>query len=207
MDNYMRIVKDNRATGELDHPDDSVINLKNVSHMITECWWEGKDVMGKIKVLDTPSGRILKDLINAGVKLGISSRGLGSVKESMGDTVVEEDFQLICFDIVAEPSTPDAYVAPRNTSRGMNRGAMKFKIAEGKENKIENQETKSKKPKTKVKNAKTRHHKHHSPDHPPTMQAVKPDQTRHHRHLSPDHSPTMQAIRPTRTRHVWWVGQ
>ena len=113
MDNYMRIVKDNRATGELDHPDDSVINLKNVSHMITECWWEGKDVMGKIKILDTPSGRILKDLMNAGVKLGISSRGLGSVKESMmGETIVEDDFQLICFDIVSEPSTPDAYVYP-----------------------------------------------------------------------------------------------
>ena len=113
MDNYMRIVKDNRATGELDHPDDSVINLKNVSHMITDCWWEGKDVMGKIKVLDTPSGRILKDLINAGVKLGISSRGLGSVKESMmGETIVEDDFQLICFDIVSEPSTPDAFVYP-----------------------------------------------------------------------------------------------
>ena len=113
MENYMRIVKDNRATGELDHPDDSVINLKNVSHMITDCWWEGKDVMGKIKVLDTPSGRILKDLINAGVKLGISSRGLGSVKESMmGETIVEDDFQLICFDIVSEPSTPDAFVYP-----------------------------------------------------------------------------------------------
>ncbi len=112
IDNYMIIVKDNRATGELDHPDDSVINLKNVSHMVTDCWWEGKDVMGKIKVLDTPSGRILKDLINAGVKLGISSRGLGSVKESMGVTTVEEDFQLICFDIVSEPSTPDAYIYP-----------------------------------------------------------------------------------------------
>jgi hypothetical protein len=112
MDNYMVIVQDNRATGELDHPDDSVINLKNVSHMVTQVWWEGKDVMGKIKVLDTPSGRILKDLINAGVKLGISSRGLGSVKESMGVTTVEEDFQLICFDIVSEPSTPDAYVHP-----------------------------------------------------------------------------------------------
>ena len=119
MDNYMRIVKDNRATGELDHPDDSVINLKNVSHMITECWWEGKDVMGKIKVLDTPSGRILKDLINAGVKLGISSRGLGSVKESMmGETIVEDDFQLICFDIVSEPSTPDAYVYPDGEAPG-----------------------------------------------------------------------------------------
>ena len=117
IDNYKKIVQDNRACGELDHPDDSVINLKNVSHMITDVWWEGKDVMGKIKVLDTPSGRILKDLINAGVKLGISSRGLGSVKESMGSTVVQEDFELICFDIVSEPSTPNAYVYPKEQSR------------------------------------------------------------------------------------------
>ena len=114
--NYMDIVKDNRAYGELDHPDDSVVNLKNVSHIVTDIWWEGKDVMGKIKVLDTPSGRILKDLINAGVKLGISSRGLGSVKESMGVVTVENDFQLICFDMVSEPSTPNAYVYPNQKS-------------------------------------------------------------------------------------------
>ena len=113
MDNYKKIVQDNRACGELDHPDDSVINLKNVSHLVTEVWWEGKDVMGKIKVLDTPSGRILKDLIAAGIKLGISSRGLGSVKEAMGSTVVQEDFELICFDMVSEPSTPNAYVYPK----------------------------------------------------------------------------------------------
>tara|TARA_Y100001937_G_C7135462_1_gene339742 strand:+ start:5036 stop:5644 length:609 start_codon:yes stop_codon:yes gene_type:complete len=113
VNNYMNVVKDNRACGELDHPDDSVVNLKNVSHIITDIWWEGKDVMGKIKVLDTPSGRILKDLVNAGVKLGISSRGLGSVRESAGQTVVENDFQLICFDMVSEPSTPNAYVYPK----------------------------------------------------------------------------------------------
>lgn len=112
MDNYEKVIADNRACGELDHPDDSVVNLKNVSHVVTDCWWEGKDVMGKIKVLDTPSGRILKDLINAGIKLGISSRGLGSVRESMGKTIVEADFQLICFDIVSEPSTPNAFVFP-----------------------------------------------------------------------------------------------
>lgn len=117
IDNYKKIVQDNRACGELDHPDDSVINLKNVSHIVTDVWWEGKDVMGKIKVLDTPSGRILKDLIGAGVKLGISSRGLGSVKESMGSTVVQEDFELICFDIVSEPSTPNAYVYPKDQGR------------------------------------------------------------------------------------------
>jgi len=132
MQNYMKIVKDNRATGELDHPDDSVINLKNVSHMVTDCWWEGKDVMGKIKVLDTPSGRTLKELINAGVKLGISSRGLGSVRESMGKTVVENDFQLICFDIVSEPSTPNAFVYPKNYK------ADPIRMREHKENKIDN---------------------------------------------------------------------
>ncbi len=136
--NYQQAIKDNRATGELDHPDDSVINLKNVSHIITECWWEGKDVMGKIKVLDTPSGRILKDLINAGVKLGISSRGLGSVHESInGHIVVEDDFQLICFDIVAEPSTPNAFVYPDSKKTKVNRGAVKFKISEGRENTID----------------------------------------------------------------------
>lgn len=136
IDNYIKIVNDNRACGELDHPDDSVINLKNVSHMVTKCWWEGKDVMGKIKVLDTPSGRILKDLINAGVKLGISSRGLGSVKESMGETIVEDDFQLICFDIVSEPSTPDAYVYPGGESKK----PFKFstRLREQKENNIDN---------------------------------------------------------------------
>ena len=130
LDNYSKIVKDNRACGELDHPDDSVINLKNVSHIVTDVWWEGKDVMGKIKVLDTPSGRILKDLINAGVKLGISSRGLGSVKESMGGgIVVQEDFELICFDIVSEPSTPNAYVYPK-----AKRGMYENKINEAKQN-------------------------------------------------------------------------
>ena len=131
--NYMNIVKDNRACGELDHPDDSVVNLKNVSHIVTDIWWEGKDVMGKIKVLDTPSGRILKDLVNAGVKLGISSRGLGSVKESMNGTVtVENDFQLICFDMVSEPSTPDAYVYPNSNN------SFKARLREAKENSIDN---------------------------------------------------------------------
>ena len=105
-----KVVDENRACGELDHPEDSVVNLKNASHMVTSLWWEGKDLMGKIKVLSTPSGKILESLINDGVKLGISSRGLGSVRESQGKTLVEDDFQLICFDIVSEPSTQGAYM-------------------------------------------------------------------------------------------------
>ena len=109
---YQKLVQEKRALGELDHPEDSVINLKNASHMITEMWWDGPNVMGKVKILNTPSGKILQDLVNDGVKLGISSRGLGSVSEAQGRTIVEDDFQLICFDIVSEPSTPDAYVYP-----------------------------------------------------------------------------------------------
>jgi len=122
MDNYQKCIQDNRALGELDHPEDSVINLRNASHMVTQTWWDGDTVLGKVKILDTPSGKILKALIKDGVKLGISSRGLGSVSESNGETVVEDDFQLICFDFVSDPSTPDAYMS------------MTMKMAEGKEN-------------------------------------------------------------------------
>ena len=110
MENYSKLVKERRALGELDHPDDSVINLKNASHMVTEVWWDGKDVMGKVQVLNTPSGQILKALVESGVKLGISSRGLGSVHESSQGTIVEDDFQLICFDFVSEPSTTGAFM-------------------------------------------------------------------------------------------------
>ena len=137
--NYKKLISDNRALGELDHPDDSVINLRNASHIVTDMWWEGKDVMGKIKVLDTPSGRILKDLINAGVKLGISSRGLGSVKESMGGiTEVQDDFELICFDIVSEPSTPNAYMYPQTGNRPVNIKMFENKINEKKDVIIDN---------------------------------------------------------------------
>ena len=111
INNYQKLVRDQRALGELDHPDDSVINLKNASHMVTKIWWDGNNVMGKVKVLNTPSGQILQSLVSSGVKLGISSRGLGSVHESNGNTVVEDDFQLICFDFVSEPSTPEAYMS------------------------------------------------------------------------------------------------
>lgn len=110
VENYKKLVAENRALGELDHPDESVINLKNASHIVTDIWWNGKDVMGKVKVLTTPSGQILKSLVENGVKLGISSRGLGSVKEKAGLTYVEDDFQLICFDFVSEPSTVGAFM-------------------------------------------------------------------------------------------------
>ena len=111
VNNYQKLVKEQRALGELDHPDDSVINLKNASHMVTDVWWDNKNVMGKVKVLNTPSGQILRSLVESGVKLGISSRGMGSVTEGAGGSVtVEDDFQLICFDFVSEPSTPGAFM-------------------------------------------------------------------------------------------------
>tara|TARA_R110000824_G_scaffold175520_2_gene354027 strand:+ start:578 stop:1177 length:600 start_codon:yes stop_codon:yes gene_type:complete len=121
---YAQVVEDRRALGELDHPDSSIINLVNVSHMVTEVWMDGPSVMGKIKVLGTPSGQILKALVESGVKTGISSRGMGSVKEQMGKTIVEDDFQLICFDIVSEPSTPNAFMA-LSENRLMNENVQK----------------------------------------------------------------------------------
>lgn len=108
--NYVDMVKERRALGELDHPDTSVINLSNASHLVTDIWMDGNKCMGKIEVLNTPSGQILKSLIECGVKLGISSRGMGSVTERNGVTMVEDDFQLICFDMVSDPSTPGAFM-------------------------------------------------------------------------------------------------
>ena len=107
---YNDKIEQRLALGELDHPDDSVINLQNVSHLITKMWWgdDGQSVMGNVLILNTPSGKILKDLHEARVPIGMSSRGLGSVSESNGIIKVNSDFQLICFDAVSEPSTPGA---------------------------------------------------------------------------------------------------
>ena len=108
---YQKIIKERRALGELDHPDTSVVNLANASHLVTEIWMDGNKCMGKIEVLNTPSGNILKSLVESGVKLGISSRGMGSVTEGKdGKIMVEDDFQLICFDMVSDPSTPGAFM-------------------------------------------------------------------------------------------------
>mgnify|MGYP003126388300 CR=1 FL=1 len=112
IENYQKIVRDQRALGELDHPEGSVVNLKNVSHLMTSVWWDGDNVMGKCKILNTPSGQILQSLVHSGVKLGISSRGMGSVHEDReGNTIVEEDFNLICFDFVSDPSTIGAFMS------------------------------------------------------------------------------------------------
>ena len=111
-------VSERRALGELDHPDSSVVNLNNASHNVIEMHWEGDDLLGTVEVLSTPSGNILKELFKSGIKLGISSRGLGSVepmREGEGDTVeVQPDFELIAFDFVSNPSTHGAFMRPVN---------------------------------------------------------------------------------------------
>tara|TARA_A100001391_G_scaffold93006_1_gene61538 strand:- start:688 stop:1290 length:603 start_codon:yes stop_codon:yes gene_type:complete len=113
-------ISEKRALGELDHPDSSVVNLNNASHNITEMHWNDNDLVGTVEVLGTPSGNILKELFKAGIKLGISSRGLGSVKEMTeddSDTLeVQPDFELIAFDFVSNPSTHGAFMYPMNES-------------------------------------------------------------------------------------------
>lgn len=121
VERYKKLVEQRRALGELDHPESSVINLQNCSHIVTDIWMEGKKVMGKIEVLPTPSGNILKSLVESGIPCGISSRGMGSVREQNGVTLVEDDFQLICFDMVSDPSTPGAIMSRVNESVDMTR--------------------------------------------------------------------------------------
>mgnify|MGYP001290825817 FL=1 len=110
IDRYMESVKQNRALGELDHPESSVINLKNVSHNITEMWWDGDEVLGKIEILPTPSGNILKALIENNITVGVSSRGMGSLQDRGGVLEVQDDFELLCWDFVSTPSNPGSYM-------------------------------------------------------------------------------------------------
>tara|TARA_B100000927_G_scaffold270105_1_gene245990 strand:+ start:4528 stop:5130 length:603 start_codon:yes stop_codon:yes gene_type:complete len=108
--NYQKFIKENRALGELDHPDSSVVELKNSSHIIREAHMEGNIVYGTVEILNTPSGKILQSLVESGVTLGISSRGVGSTKSEGNMQIVQDDFQLICWDFVSEPSTPGAFM-------------------------------------------------------------------------------------------------
>jgi len=108
--NYQKLIEENRALGECDHPESSVVELKNASHIVREAKMQGDDVYGVIEILDTPSGKIIQSLIESGVTLGISSRGVGSTKRKGDTQVVQDDFQLICFDMVSEPSTPGAFM-------------------------------------------------------------------------------------------------
>ena len=111
-------IQQKRALGELDHPDSSVVNLQNASHNVMDMHFNGNDLVGTVEVLGTPSGNILKELFKSGIKLGISSRGLGSV-ETIGESGAQEvqpDFELIAFDFVSNPSTHGAFLSPMNES-------------------------------------------------------------------------------------------
>jgi hypothetical protein len=120
VEKYKQIIGERRALGELDHPDSSIINLKNVSHNVKECHWEGDTVMGTIELLTTPSGNIAMELIKNNIRVGISSRGLGSVRNMNENTVeVQDDFELLCFDLVSSPSTRGAFM---NLAEGVSRG-------------------------------------------------------------------------------------
>jgi hypothetical protein len=115
-------IKERRALGELDHPDSSIVNLNNVSHNITEMHWDGNDLVGTVEILSTPSGNILKELFKCGIKLGISSRGLGSVKTlGEGEVEVQPDFELIAFDFVSNPSTHGAFLRPSNMNESVDK--------------------------------------------------------------------------------------
>jgi len=104
-------VDSRRALGELDHPESPVVNLKNVCCNVVNLWTDYDDVRGDIEILTTPTGNIVRELIRNNIKLGVSSRGMGSVRQMDENTVeVQEDFSLVCFDIVSNPSTIGAYI-------------------------------------------------------------------------------------------------
>lgn len=111
IENYQKAVREARAVGELDHPESSSVSLDRVSHVIREMWWDGPNVCGRVEVLPTPKGKILESLLESGITIGISSRGVGSTeKNNESLDIVQPDYQIICFDIVSEPSTPGAYL-------------------------------------------------------------------------------------------------
>ena len=131
-------IKENRALGELDHPESSVINLRNVSHNVIEVKWDGDDLVGIVEILPTPSGNILKELLNAGIRLGISSRGLGTVKEINESTVeVQDDFELIGWDFVSNPSTQGAFMYPAGGGEVVSDGLIKEGVSPKKINKVD----------------------------------------------------------------------
>tara|TARA_B110000444_G_C18849248_1_gene604234 strand:- start:432 stop:1061 length:630 start_codon:yes stop_codon:yes gene_type:complete len=116
---YNELINDRRALGELDHPESSVVNLQNVSHNVKKMWWEGDSLLGDVEVLGTPSGNILKELFKSGITLGISSRGMGTTRESDGKTMVNDDFELVAFDFVSNPSTRGAFLEPVNLNESV----------------------------------------------------------------------------------------
>lgn len=134
--NYQKLIAERRSVAELDHPNEAIVQLDRVSHIVTEARMEGNTVRGTIELLDTPKGEIARKLVEAGVKLGISSRGLGTTKRQGEHDIVQNDYTLVCFDLVAEPSTPSAFlmregreVTVDELSRVFTRGDRLYRIA------------------------------------------------------------------------------
>lgn len=127
-DKYKKVfIAERRALGELDHPESPVVNLKNVSHNIIDLWWDDNDLMGKIEILATPQGNIAKELLKSGIRLGISSRGMGSVKNlGEGKVEVQDDFEIVCWDLVSNPSTQGAFMDQMNESVGITTQTNKY---------------------------------------------------------------------------------
>lgn len=119
MQNYSTMIAQNRALGSLDHPDSSVVSLSTASHIITDWWWEGNDVMGKVRILNTPNGKIAQTLLEDGIKIGISSRGVGDIIKKEAMDVVDENFILIAFDLVQDPSTHRAILGGMNENKSI----------------------------------------------------------------------------------------
>ena len=111
IDKYQTLINENRSTGELDHPEDAIINLKNVSHIIRKTWWDDKNIMGLLEILPTPSGNILKTLIENNVRVGVSTRGMGSLQEVNGRLEVGDDFEFNCVDFVSTPSNANSWMS------------------------------------------------------------------------------------------------
>lgn len=124
MENFVKV---GNAYGELDHPESPIVSLKNASHVVKDLWWEGNDLMGRVQLLNTPAGNIVKEIVKAGHTIGISSRGTGSVQQTNeGTLMVQPDFELVCWDFVSNPSTHGAFLSPVSLNEGVTQTVDKY---------------------------------------------------------------------------------
>lgn len=140
-ENYLKLIKEKRAMGEADHPDSSIVAISRISHNVTELWWEGNVLMGKLEIIMSPGfvnqgiisceGDQVANLLRKGLKIGVSSRGVGSLKKENGKNIVQDDFELICWDVVTSPSTPGSWIYNEEPSREQ-------QMSESKDNKDKN---------------------------------------------------------------------